>query len=376
MDAIRPASSLDRPHRLLQGKSNSPASTHAPFKPRSSDAAVVRLSRIGLEASAAILSAVYNGEGRQSGLAPASSMSSAPGSAAPDLFQGLDSELRQEALSLSALTGGGSMGSMLDGMTEFINALSSGASQAARPGQPAWGEQAAAQTGGGQTAASMGSFVHFQMSAEAHFTSTTVTSSENGETIETRTADFQFEIEFSQLTVQAQNGNQQGVQTSDPLVLDLDRDGIISVSDPSQGLLFDLTGDGVKEHSAFVSGADGFLVLDRNKNGRLDSGSELFGDQNGSADGFLELSKFDSNNDGKIDAADAVFSDLLIARRDSSGDITLHSLGEYNIRSLDLHNRETHQDLSGGSYLSAVSSYTTEDGSKGLLADAQLAYRA
>ena len=60
-------------------------------------------------------------------------------------------------------------------------------------------------------------------------------------------------------------------QKSDPLVLDLDGDGV-GVSTVDEGVRFDLTGDGVAERMATTSGGDGFLVLDRDGDGRITSG--------------------------------------------------------------------------------------------------------
>ena len=55
-----------------------------------------------------------------------------------------------------------------------------------------------------------------------------------------------------------------------------------------------------------------FLCIDKNNNGKIDNGKELFGDQNGAATGFEELSKYDDNNDGKITKDDKSFEKLLL----------------------------------------------------------------
>jgi hypothetical protein len=65
----------------------------------------------------------------------------------------------------------------------------------------------------------------------------------------------------------------------DPLILDLDGDGIETVGvDPNNPILFDHDGDGVKNGTGWVLPDDGFLVLDRNGNGVIDNGTELFGE--------------------------------------------------------------------------------------------------
>jgi hypothetical protein len=100
-----------------------------------------------------------------------------------------------------------------------------------------------------------------------------------------------------------------------PLVLDLEGDGL-SLLGVNRGIRFDLDGDGWAEQTGWVGGADALLVLDRNGDGRIGSGRELFGDASvdGSgeryADGFAALGGFDADGNGRIDAADPVYGDL------------------------------------------------------------------
>ena len=88
----------------------------------------------------------------------------------------------------------------------------------------------------------------------------------------------------------------------DPLTLDLDRDGIETLGvNADNHVLFDHDGDGAKHGTGWVSSDDAMLVLDRNNNGTIDNGHELFGDNtqlaNGrfAADGFAALAKLDIN---------------------------------------------------------------------------------
>jgi hypothetical protein len=102
-------------------------------------------------------------------------------------------------------------------------------------------------------------------------------------------------------------------QSSDPLVLDLDGNGI-QLTDISHGngVLFDLTGDGIREQVSWVAPNDGLLVYDRNQNGRIDDGKELFGNQHHATDGFAELARFDLDANGMIDTNDPLFTRLKI----------------------------------------------------------------
>ena len=90
----------------------------------------------------------------------------------------------------------------------------------------------------------------------------------------------------------------------DPLALDLDGDGIEIISLNEQIVLFDHDGDGLKTGSSWLDSDDGWVVLDRNNNGVIDSGQELFGvdtrKSNGqfATDGFDALKDFDAHFDG------------------------------------------------------------------------------
>ncbi len=82
--------------------------------------------------------------------------------------------------------------------------------------------------------------------------------------------------------------------SSNPAAIDLDGDGLETVG-TNAGILFDQTGSGVRMGTGWVSKDDGFLALDHNGNGMIDSGRELFGDstfKNGvelATDGFDAL---------------------------------------------------------------------------------------
>ncbi|NQY79303.1 MAG: hypothetical protein HRT47_03215 [Candidatus Caenarcaniphilales bacterium] len=129
---------------------------------------------------------------------------------------------------------------------------------------------------------------------------------------------------------------------STPLILDLDGDGI-DLSSIEDGVTFDLTGDGVRDETAWTDAQnsfdDAFLVLDKNNDGQVNSGKELFGDQNGQDNGFDELATYDTNNDGVINSDDEVFEDLkLWADMDADGKVgegEMKSLAELGIKSLN-----------------------------------------
>lgn len=101
--------------------------------------------------------------------------------------------------------------------------------------------------------------------------------------------------------------------TISPLILDLDGDGIETIS-KSAGIYFDHDGNQFSETTGWVGKDDGLLVWDKNGNGRIDDGSELFGNNtllnnsSKAANGFAALANLDVNHDNKIDTLESAFS--------------------------------------------------------------------
>jgi hypothetical protein len=103
-----------------------------------------------------------------------------------------------------------------------------------------------------------------------------------------------------------------------PLVLSTRGD--YRLTSARDGVQFDIDGDGSREQVAWTARDSdlAFVALDRNGNGRIDSGAELFGDStllaNGqtAANGFIALAELDANSDGSVDAADPLWTQLLL----------------------------------------------------------------
>ncbi|HEB4876664.1 TPA: hypothetical protein R0C45_004907, partial [Kluyvera ascorbata F0526] len=91
--------------------------------------------------------------------------------------------------------------------------------------------------------------------------------------------------------------------TTSPIILDLDGDGI-ETRGLQDRIFFDHDGNHFAENTGWVSADDGLLVLDKDGNGKIDSGNELFGNNtvlsNGSlaANGYEALQELDTNGDG------------------------------------------------------------------------------
>lgn len=184
---------------------------------------------------------------------------------------------------------------------------------------------------------------------------------------------FSFQLEFSFESVEVTQ-----VQQADPIVLDLDDDGF-EITHHADGARFDLRGDGKQTSTAFIKGGDAFLAIDRNNNGQIDSGKELFGDQHGAANGFEELRKLDSNGDNVIDANDKDFSKLLVFRDNGNGKTErgeLQTLAEAGINQIDLRYANVSERASGGNKIAQRAVFTYTDGRRGHAADALLNFTA
>ncbi|MGG2396507.1 hypothetical protein ACJRW5_06085 [Pseudomonas sp. SH1-B] len=163
-------------------------------------------------------------------------------------------------------------------------------------------------------------------------------------------------------------------QQVDPLVLDLAGNGF-STSGLSRPVRFDLDADGRMDSISVPTGDDALLALDRNGNGHIDDGRELFGDQHGAANGFAELARFDDNGDGRINAADAVFDQLRLLRFDAQGRQQLQTLDQAGVSAIELQARDVSIALGAYDQIAQLGQFEFSDGRSGQAADLLLAKR-
>lgn len=150
----------------------------------------------------------------------------------------------------------------------------------------------------------------------------------------------------------------------DPLVLDLEGDGIETVSIWQNSAYFDWDGDQFAQKTAWLSRDDGFLVIDAYGDGRIETVDELFG--NAEQTGFEELATYDDNHDGVIDANDAVWDELQVWR-DLDGDgasthAELFTMAMLGITSFDLGGNAMAAETPQGNLLRERGTFTYADG--------------
>ncbi len=165
-------------------------------------------------------------------------------------------------------------------------------------------------------------------------------------------------------------------QECTPLVLDLDHKGF-RFTDVEHGVEFDIDADGVMESIAWTGAEsrDAFLALDRNLNGVVDDGGELFGGatlqpESSEPNGFEALAVFDwpengGNGDGIISSSDAVFSDLWLWvdwSHDGYSDASeMIRLSESDVLWIDLDYRESRRRDRHGNDLMYISRYFDQE---------------
>lgn len=125
-------------------------------------------------------------------------------------------------------------------------------------------------------------------------------------------------------------------QMCDPLVINLDTD-VAELSD--QKFYFDIDADGELDEVSMLGKSSGYLALDKNGDGKINDGSELFGTESGN--GFADLAKYDEDGNGWIDENDSIWSKLQIWCKDENGQDVLYRLADKGVGAICLQNAST-----------------------------------
>ena len=171
----------------------------------------------------------------------------------------------------------------------------------------------------------------------------------------------------------------------DPLALDLDGDGLETVSyNGRRGPMFDYDGDGIRTATGWLAADDGFLVLDRNRDGQINHAGELFSDLVRLSDstlsehGFAALADIDENKDGMVNSTDNLFASLQVWRDLNQNGISeseeLFGLDKLGIKALYTTYENRNDILNGRNILAQVGQYEKQDGSFGMMGDVNFRY--
>ncbi|NRB32039.1 MAG: hypothetical protein HRU27_15720 [Rhizobiaceae bacterium] len=158
--------------------------------------------------------------------------------------------------------------------------------------------------------------------------------------------------------------------TSDPIVLDLNGDGV----DLARAAAFDLNSDGVEESIGWAGPEDGILAFDLDGSGAIEDGTEIFSEvfnEQAFEDSIAALRGLDSNGDGVIDSNDVDFANLVVWQDGNSDGVSqageLQSLSSHGIVSIDLNAAATDYALNGNTVF-AEGEFLQADGSIGAYA--------
>ena len=161
----------------------------------------------------------------------------------------------------------------------------------------------------------------------------------------------------------------------DPIIIDLNKNGITSTK-LNNTIYFDHDNNNFKEASSWIDKGDAFLALDKNSNGLIDNGNELFGNHtisntrfkytnNKATNGYEALKAYDLNGDNVIDSKDEIYDKLLLWKDSNQNAITdkgeLIKLKDSGIVSIDLNYKNTNTDEKGNT-IKQSSTITFEDG--------------
>ena len=151
----------------------------------------------------------------------------------------------------------------------------------------------------------------------------------------------------------------------DPLVINFEGS---SAELTQRQFQFDLNVDGKQDQIAFLKPGSGFLALDKNGDGKINDGSELFGPRSG--DGYQELASYDQDGNLFIDEGDAIYQQLQVWSKDANGTDRLMAIGEAGVGAIYLGHIGSEFTLADGQQqtvgqLRDTGFFLREDGSAG-----------
>ena len=157
----------------------------------------------------------------------------------------------------------------------------------------------------------------------------------------------------------------------DPLIIQYDLSAqYFDTISSDMSFTFDINSDGEDESIPLLKEGSGFLALDKNSNGKIDDGNELFGPNTNN--GFAELRQYDEDGNDWIDENDSIFSDLRIWSKNDQGEDSLIALADANVGAIYLsdvsssfdYDKSATQNLA---HLQSTSIFLNEEGKAGII---------
>lgn len=162
------------------------------------------------------------------------------------------------------------------------------------------------------------------------------------------------------------------VRTQDPLVVNFDG---TSAQLANTKFNFDLDLDGKADRISAPVANSGFLAIDRNGDGKINDGGELFGPRTGN--GFKELAEYDSDNNNWIDENDPVYDKLRVWSGGAGRNSSLTGLKQEGVGAIYLGYQDTRFELNNSQnktqgLLNSSGVYLNENGSVGAIQQVDL----
>lgn len=199
------------------------------------------------------------------------------------------------------------------------------------------------------------------------FTAAGTVATADGRTIKFNTALEMSRETYEETTISLKAGD----ALKDPLVIDLDGNG---AAFSAMKFDFDIDSDGRMDRLYTPKQGAGILAYDKNGNGIIDDGSELFGPESGN--GFSELALLDEDNNGWVDEGDSAFGRLRIWEKSADGTDSISSLLERGVGALYTGSAKSDYTITTGNEVAGIlresGVYLKENGVAGVLQEVDL----
>lgn len=160
-----------------------------------------------------------------------------------------------------------------------------------------------------------------------------------------------------------------------PVILDLDGNGVKITPYASSNVFYDTAGDGYQHRTAWAAAGDAVLAVDANNDGKIDQTNEIVftqWDPTATSDMQALLDVFDTNHNGQLDSGDAKFAQFRLVVTNANGTQTVETLDQAGVASIDLHENNYSQTFSDGSTIDGEATFTRTNGSTGTAASVTL----